>query len=746
MSGRSSAAHPSWLTAVAILAVAVTVAWSGALSGGFVWDDEWLILTNPNLAPARLVDLVTQPTAIAGDTNQLAYYRPVLSLSLAADALAWGRRAWGFHLTSLALHLGVGLLLFATARRLLGDRPAAGWAALAAATLFLLVPANVEPVVYVSGRNDSLASIFCLAALWFWLEPDGGLRPALAAGAATLLALFTKEAALLLPAALIGTDLLLRKKTPPRELAIRWGAPLLAAALALAVRGAVLAGRPTRVPSSLGWMAYLATAPAALLQYTGILFWPGARTVHQTAIAPVTSILDLRWLAGLATAGALGALALLLLRREPRSAAPALAFVAAFGVVFPLSFPALSAFEAAFPVCERFLYLGGIGLALAAAIPLRGLIERSATNRRVALLAGVPLLVLAGVWIAGARSRAADWRDDLRLFETLSAGTPESSKIRYQYALALGRRDRTAEATREYEEAIRLSPSNLPARNNLALLYEQAGRTTDAEAQYRACLEIAPAIPLVRHNLATLLQRQGRLAEAEAEYRQAILRDPLHAESHVQLGELLAQSGDMAGAFVSWREAVRVDPSYGPAHARYGAALAQAGQTEDGIREMRLGLELDPDDDRVRSDLAAALTDTGRAEEAVGLLRASLARWPTDPRALYHAGNALRALGRREEAAELYLRALASNPGYARAANNLGVTLTELGRFDEALAAFDRLVAAEPASARAHNNRGVALQRLGREQEARAEFHEALRIDPTYPEPAQHLAGAPAGL
>src|SRR5262245_677314 len=103
MSGRSSATPPSWLTAVAILAVAVTVAWSGALAVGFVWDDEWLILTNPNLTPGRLVDLVTQPTAIAGDTSQIAYYRPLLSLSFAADTIFWRQRAWGFHLTSLAL-------------------------------------------------------------------------------------------------------------------------------------------------------------------------------------------------------------------------------------------------------------------------------------------------------------------------------------------------------------------------------------------------------------------------------------------------------------------------------------------------------------------------------------------------------------------------------------------------------------------------------------------------------------------
>jgi len=731
---------PSWRVAAIVLAAAVLVAWSGALANGFVWDDEWLILMNPDLSVGHLSQLLARPTAILSDANSVAYYRPILSLSLALDSLLWGRHAWGFHLTSLLLHFGVGFLLFAAGRRLLGDRPESGWAALAASAAFVLHPAHVEPVVYVSGRNDSLAAIFCLAAILAWLRP--GPRAALVAAAATTLALFTKEAALLLPVSLIAMDLLARRGGPIAERALRWGGQAVTAGLYLAVRAVVLAGSPARLPTTLSVGEYLRTAPAAVVYYLGSLLWPGLHTNHQEAILPVASLFDLRLLAGLATIGAMAALALLLRRREP-DAIPALVLTAAFGFVFPLAFPLLSAFESAFPACERFLYLGSIGVALAVAFPLRRLFERLRAKPRSILVAGIPAVLLAALWSLGSQSRAADWRDSARLFETLKQSAPWSANVRYYLGLSRQRQGRLEEAIEEYEESVRLAATNLPARNNLALLYDQSGNTARAEAHYRTALATDPNQTLIRYNLATLLQRSGRLDEAADQYRQAIARNPLLADAHLNLGETLAQMGDRPAAFVAYREALRIAPGYGPAHARYGTALAAAGQRDEGILEMRRGLELDPGDDRVRSDLAAALTDASQAEEAVVLLKESLTRWPDDARALYNAGNALRAVGRREEAVEAYRRSLAIAPGYGRAINNLGVTLTELGRNDDALTAFDQLVQLEPGSARAHNNRGVALRKLAREREARKEFESALRIDPGYAEPARHLREAP---
>ncbi len=123
------------------------------------------------------------------------YYRPVVTLSYAADYAAWGLAPAGFHATNVAFHLLNVALLFAVARRA-GASPLA--ASLAAA-LWGLAPRLTESVTWISGRTDVLSATPVLLALLVW---DGESRARrLAVAALFAVGLGCKEvAAALLPA------------------------------------------------------------------------------------------------------------------------------------------------------------------------------------------------------------------------------------------------------------------------------------------------------------------------------------------------------------------------------------------------------------------------------------------------------------------------------------------------------------------------------------------------------------------
>src|SRR5204863_7486006 len=106
-------------------------------------------------------------------------YRP---LAIATYALDWsvGSAGW-FHAVNLMWHIGASVLVALRARRWAGD--AAG---LVAGLVFAVHPVHVEAVANVVGRNELMAAVFTLLAVYAALEHGSVLWSAAALAAAVL--------------------------------------------------------------------------------------------------------------------------------------------------------------------------------------------------------------------------------------------------------------------------------------------------------------------------------------------------------------------------------------------------------------------------------------------------------------------------------------------------------------------------------------------------------------------------------
>src|SRR3989344_7101867 len=88
------------------------------------------------------------------------YYRPLLALSLIFNAKIAGTSAFLYHLTDVLLHVVAVLLVFKFFQTL-------GYkikSALVASLIFAVHPALTQTVAWIPARNDTLATIFALAA------------------------------------------------------------------------------------------------------------------------------------------------------------------------------------------------------------------------------------------------------------------------------------------------------------------------------------------------------------------------------------------------------------------------------------------------------------------------------------------------------------------------------------------------------------------------------------------------------
>ena len=168
--------------AAAIVAIFLVI-YLPDIGHGFISDDFRWIVEGRIESTADILALFS---------SNVGFYRPLTSVSFAADHALWGPNAFGYGLTNLALCLACAVALFAVARRL--ELPAVAATVAAAAWLLNFHGVNMA-LLWLSGRTALLAALFSLSTAWAAL----GGRPFLA-GLLALCAMLAKEEAVALPA------------------------------------------------------------------------------------------------------------------------------------------------------------------------------------------------------------------------------------------------------------------------------------------------------------------------------------------------------------------------------------------------------------------------------------------------------------------------------------------------------------------------------------------------------------------
>lgn len=399
-------ARPLLLVVVA-LAVAFGIYWP-AMDGPPIADD-FAYLVNPWLMRAELGSVLALFDPWSQATSSLKNYAPVRGLVHMAQWAVHPQVAPAYHGLNLVLHALACVLL----ARFLASAGVPATASLVFALLFLVHPANVEAVAWMSQLWSPLALCFSLLALLALRN-----RPFLATGSLTL-GLLTKPLSVF--AVPVAAVLEWCRTAPEREApAPRW--PFIGAWLALVLLfvGAHL-------------VAYGDTGPKARLHEDGFVVARSMATFALRYLGMATTSLgvspfqepplalswrDPFWLASAAVLLALAARLVVTLRRRSPEAAGWIWVLAAFAPVSQI-FPFL------YPMADRYLYFMLPGLFLALGIAGRDLlasVSAPLARRRasLALLAGgLALCVLFSVRSVEA---ARLWRsEDLQLLAAARA-------------------------------------------------------------------------------------------------------------------------------------------------------------------------------------------------------------------------------------------------------------------------------------------------------------------------------------
>jgi tetratricopeptide (TPR) repeat protein len=552
------------------------------LSHGFVWDDTYFLTDLPLLRDPELWwQQISEPLFVSRN-----YFRPLPLAAFSFEARLGGLNPFVFHFVNVLLHAANTTLVVLLARALIP----VGAAAAVAGLVFAIHPALVENVAWISDRFDLMMALFILLALvWEHRVSHPALRAA-GIGVLFLLALLSKETAVVLLVLLPLWQAMQRLTTIswrqwPQVLGANgdhkvWAALLLALLVYLALRYAALGyfyHNDSAMARGTG-LQHLLLMGKTLAWYALLAIWPfGQMLPVHPAQTPVAAGDPVAWL-GLAGLFIVCASMAWLLLRRPDARRPVLAGAMALAALTPVSnLVPLTIGDNL--VHDRYLMLPVAFLALA-------LVMAWGLRRRAVLAA-----ITAGAWIAAALvsvvGLAPYWESNLTLWTWAYTQQPESRIARENYVAALVNANRNEETVAVARKLLALGPEVPETTHNLALALARLGRYAEAERVALRAIELYPGsgpkgrldVSEAYNLLGYIYLKQGRSDETEQALRRSIALAPYLTRPHYNLALLLFERGDLQGGDRELAFAVRYgNPELAEAHQRLGSEAKRRKQ------------------------------------------------------------------------------------------------------------------------------------------------------------------------
>lgn len=476
------------LICVILVVLAAGGVYANSLGGEFVYDDKAMILAYDLVKDiGNLPKAFTSATSVYGNVN---YYRPLQTASYMIDYFLWGRVAGGFHLTNIALHMASSALVFLLLFLLFKD----SILSLLSALFFAVHPAHATVVSYIAGRADSMLLAAMLLSFVFYVKHryyDAGKGAYVLSAIAFLIALLSKELAMIIPIALLVLDKYGHRYTKlasgPSKNSLGSMPFFIIVGIYLMIRvlnaGFFVEGaiRPFPLKNR------LITVPWNIFEYIRMIIAPYDMHMGRepwVALSVLTGkiLTSLVFVTGVFFAGYK-----LRFRMKP------LWFGLCWFILF--IFPSLNIITPLFyTIAENWLYIPSVGLFLALAYLTTStykLFEEKGLS-----VFKILIVCLAGGYILAMGTVAvrynSTWKDEITLGEN----------------------------------TLRYNPREFKVYNNIGVAYLGRGDLESAEAAFKKCLEIKPDTGMAYFNLYRVYMAKGKRQEARAYLQRARELDP----------------------------------------------------------------------------------------------------------------------------------------------------------------------------------------------------------------------------
>ena len=554
-----------------------------ALNNDFAFDDESVVQNNVSIQ--NLSNIPKFFTAEEGFHKVIGrYYRPVVSSLYAIDYALWGMNPFGFHLTNVIIHVIATLLLLIVLLKLFSNYKNGLLAALIGSLIFAVHPIHTEAVTWVSGRTDSLTSLFFLLSFLLYVKysDEGKSKFYLVFSLlAYFVGLLSKEMIVTMPVLLFLYDFLFKKRD------INWFKQNLlpyilfvsVTIIFIIIRYIALKDVVDRTTymyfygedTSTVFYTMLKTVPV----YFKLLIFPVNLLYHYNGVLPDShSISDIKVILSGIFVIALLLVSVLLYKKYSE-----LSFAILFFFVSLL--PVMNIIPTMNFIAERFLYLSSIALSVLISFALVRFINDK--NRNIVIVFLLMIVVVFGYLTV---KRNFDWKNNETLYMT--ADGKDGSVLLVNAGNMYANKKNYDEAEKRYRRAIEIRDNSVLAHHNLGLIFLLKGNLDSAEIKFKKGISIDSLAPDGYFQLSNIYQQKGRIPEAIAALEKLQKVVPNYRESKGILEMLKSNPGintENIPGELNNRQALLEKRSF---------QYYQEGKFEDAIKDLSDAIKLNP--------------------------------------------------------------------------------------------------------------------------------------------------------
>ena len=618
--------------ALLIIVVSTWLVYHNTLEHSFHFDDLHVIQKKDQITDIKNFKDVTY--WINPNNRPLSYF--TFALNYRKDGLS----PKPYHTTNIVIHIISSILIFILLIRIFEtDRmrrhriyPYTYPLAMLAALIFALHPVQTQSVTYITQRMASMAWMFAVASLIFYLHGrvlhSRGKSQAkyLPAYITSLLlwiaAMLSKQNAASLPLICLAAEFIFitnKNRQPYKRFLIAGSGFLLAIVVLTVVAGLI----PTE-KGALSPLEYFATQMRVILKYMQLSFIPVNLTLDYN-FRESTSMFEPAVLLSMLIHIVVVVIAFLLRKREP---------LIAFGIV--LFYLALAVESTIIPIrdviFEHRMYLSLGGFAIVMSTLFFELFRM--TGKRWLYIIPVSYLLILGI---GAYDRNKVWKDTCTL----------------------------------WEDTLKKSGGNSRAWLAVGDCYKQKGDLVTAMDYYNRSLELDSANTTALNNRGNLKLSQNDFEGAIADYTTIIAISPEsrwlalfnRGIAHLRKGDYLKAIEDFS-ARIEYTD--NIDPQ---AYFNRALAYVYLGDDNRAIEGFLEVLKLKPSDQDALFNLASVLMNSDRLAEAVTYYTQLLSYYPDHVTGLHYRGVAYLNLGRRADACNDWQKA--ANKGFDQSLSSL---------------------------------------------------------------------------
>ena len=459
-----------------------------SLFNGFVWDDEEQIVNNVFVHSVKNIPLLFQSSTFntgGAGVSAGTYYRPLMMTFFSFVYQLFGPNPFFFHLFQLFFHILTAILVYLMFKHFFKEMTA-----FFIALIFLVHPAGVESVAYISAVQDIFYVLFGILAFYIVIKNRAKFefKNIFLINTLLFLSLLSKETAILFFIIIFIYQLIFDRKFIFENLIFFMMTVGIYALLRFALAGVFFTPYHNAPIVQLSLWQRIMMIPAIFFYYLKLFFYPLDLAVMQHW---VIRTLDFRMLLGSLSAGILALL--LWKQRFNRN------FIFFFLWFIITIFPYLQIFPLDMTVAERWFYLPVVGI-----LGMMGAVWSKSGNKLVIM--GVIIIAIFSI-----RSffRTMDWKNGLTLYGRDIKISKGAFDLENNYGVELFRAGDYQEAKVHFLKSTELAPYWWTNWNNLGAVYEQEKNYQKASEYYQKSIDNGQYY-LAYENMAKILVLQGK--------------------------------------------------------------------------------------------------------------------------------------------------------------------------------------------------------------------------------------------